>query len=155
MSNYRDIGCSQEDHLPNCTHLGYSGGYLSEHLPTCPCFKSNKAECNCNPKARQATFNFKAGQAARDAGLDRASNPFYRKELLEWARLSAKRIARAAGRVSYDDVYRVLEYTGKQPELLGSAAGNVFRTGEWESVGWKPSERKSNHARPMRVWRLK
>jgi hypothetical protein len=96
-----------------------------------------------------------AGQADRDAGLDRASNPFYRRELLEWAQLAAKRYARASGSVSYDDVYRVLEDIGKQPELLGNAAGLVFRGAEWEPVGWKQSERKTNHARAMRVWRLR
>ena len=53
MSRARDIGCSQEDHIPNCAHFGYSGGYLSDHLKTCPCFRSNKAECNCNPTARK------------------------------------------------------------------------------------------------------
>jgi len=103
----------------------------------------------------QTEFNYEAGQAARDAGLDRASSPFYRTELLGWARLAARRVAEAAGSVSYDDVYKVLEEMGKQPELLGPAAGNVFRTGEWVSVEWKASERESNHARPMRVWRLK
>ncbi len=103
----------------------------------------------------QTEFNYEAGSDARDAGLDRASNPFYRRELLEWARLAARRVAEAAGSVSYDDVYKVLEEMGKNPELLGPAAGNVFRTGEWVSIGWKPSERKSNNARPIRVWRLK
>ena len=53
MNNYRSVGCSQEDHLPNCAHFGYCGGYLTPHAKTCPCNKSNKAECNCNPTARE------------------------------------------------------------------------------------------------------
>jgi hypothetical protein len=48
----RYVGCSQEDHLPNCSHFGYSGGYLTSHLETCPCHKSYREECNCNPMAR-------------------------------------------------------------------------------------------------------
>jgi hypothetical protein len=103
----------------------------------------------------QTTFDYEAGQADRDAGLDRASNPFYRRELLEWARGVAQRIAKTFGSASYDDVYCVLEEQGKHPELLGNAAGLVFRGAEWKPVGWKQSERKTNHARAMRVWRLR
>lgn len=47
---YKDIGCSQEDHLPNCGHFGFTGTYLSEHLADCP--SKNYEPCNCNPKAR-------------------------------------------------------------------------------------------------------
>lgn len=50
---YRDVGCSQEDHLPNCGHFGYTGTYLSEHLKTCPQRKGKNQPCNCNPKARE------------------------------------------------------------------------------------------------------
>lgn len=103
----------------------------------------------------QSLFDYEAGQAERDAGFDRASNPFYRRELLEWARLAARRVAEASGSVCYDDVYQVLEEMGKQPELLGNAAGLVFRGAEWEPVGWKQSERKTNHARAMRMWKLR
>jgi hypothetical protein len=47
----------------------------------------------------QSLFDYEAGQAERDAGFDRASNPFYRRELLEWARLAARRVAEASGSV--------------------------------------------------------
>lgn len=49
---YRDVGCSQEDHLPNCGHFGYSGMYLGSHLSTCPQDKGNTKPCNCNPIVR-------------------------------------------------------------------------------------------------------
>lgn len=52
MNLYRDIGCSQEDHLPNCGHFGYTGGYLSSHLNTFPQGQKKFEPCNCNPKAR-------------------------------------------------------------------------------------------------------
>jgi hypothetical protein len=44
---------------------------------------------------------------------------------------------------------------GEEPELLGNAAGSIFRGVEWECVGWKQSERKTNHARAIRIWRLR
>lgn len=47
----KDIGCSQEDHLPDCGHYGYTGGYLSNHLPDCP--SGNTGPCVCNPRARK------------------------------------------------------------------------------------------------------
>lgn len=51
MNIYKDVGCSQEQHLPNCSHFGMSGAYLSEHAPDCPWKKHQP--CNCNPKARR------------------------------------------------------------------------------------------------------
>jgi hypothetical protein len=102
----------------------------------------------------QTVFDYKAGQAERDAGLDRASNPFYRRELLSKARTLAFIMAHI-GPITFDDVYEQMEKNELHPELLGNAAGLVFRGAEWEPVGWKQSERKTNHARAMRVWRLK
>jgi hypothetical protein len=104
----------------------------------------------------QDTFNFSEGKAARDAGLDRAGNPFYRRELLDKARDAARILGGAGERdVTYDDVYLYLLTHGRDPSLLGPAAGKVFLNKDWVSVGWKQSERVSNHARAMRVWRLK
>jgi hypothetical protein len=48
---YRDLGCSQEDHLPNCSHFGENGLYLSDHAKGCPA--GREAPCTCNPKARK------------------------------------------------------------------------------------------------------
>jgi hypothetical protein len=39
---------------------------------------------------------------------------------------------------------------------LGNAAGAIFRYPEWEFTGkWVKSLRKGNHARMIRVWRLR
>ena len=39
---------------------------------------------------------------------------------------------------------------------LGNATGAIFKTPAWEFTGqWKPSNRPSNHARYIRVWRLR
>jgi hypothetical protein len=103
----------------------------------------------------QTTFDYEAGQAARDAGLDRASNPFYRRELLESAKKHAIALGHTLGEVTADDVFRRMMNYGEQPELLGNAAGSIFRGAEWECVGWKQSERKTNHARAIRIWRMK
>jgi hypothetical protein len=103
----------------------------------------------------QATFDYEAGQAAKEAGLDRACNPHFRKDLLGLAQYAAHSYANAHDSVTYDDVYRILDGIGREPELLGNAAGAVFRGDEWECIGWKPSERVTNHKRPIRIWRLR
>ena len=103
----------------------------------------------------QATFDYEAGQAAKEQGLDRACNPHFRKDLLERARKQALRCALIKGDITFDDVYQVMALWQQQPERLGNAAGAVFRGDEWECIGWKPSERVTNHKRPIRIWRLK
>ena len=40
-------------------------------------------------------------------------------------------------------------------DAVRNAAGSIFSGGESEAVGWKPSKRKSNHARMIREWRLR
>jgi hypothetical protein len=47
---YHTLGCSQEDHLANCGHFGYSGEYLSSHSKGCPA--GDTGPCICNPTAR-------------------------------------------------------------------------------------------------------
>jgi hypothetical protein len=103
----------------------------------------------------QTEFDYEAGHEARDAGLDRAGNPFYRRELLERAKAHAIELGHTLGEVTADDVFRRMLNYGEEPELLGNAAGSIFRGVEWECVGWKQSERKTNHARAIRIWRLR
>jgi hypothetical protein len=54
MNLYKDIGCSQEDHLRDCSHFGYSGLYLSDHADYCIAYSDGgrKNPCICNPSAR-------------------------------------------------------------------------------------------------------
>jgi hypothetical protein len=52
--------------------------------------------------------------------------------------------------VTTDDVFQFLD-----PRCLGNAAGQIFRGAEWEFVEWRESKRPSNHARPVRAWRLR
>jgi len=74
-----------------------------------------------------------------------------RPELLERAREIARGVAREGdGTCTADDVADYMEYG------LGPAAGALFRTKEWEWTGRRvPSRQPSNHARELKVWRLR
>jgi hypothetical protein len=99
------------------------------------------------------TFNLAAGERRKEDGLARASLP--RKQLLEVARGYAVQIARRRGSVTSDDVYAEMLRDGYDPAALGPAAGAVFR-GDFIFTGeWRKSQRISNHASDLRVWRLK
>lgn len=74
--------------------------------------------------------------------------------LLARARHLAVGVAVRKGEVTADDVSEWLELNG-YPDL-GPAAGSLFRGPEWEFTGrFVQSTRKTNHARLLRVWRLK
>lgn len=59
MNIYRDVGCSQEDHLPNCSHFGFNGEYLSAHAEWCS--GGEYSPCTCNPKARRKATTPESG----------------------------------------------------------------------------------------------
>jgi hypothetical protein len=74
--------------------------------------------------------------------------------LLTQAREFARSHAIYWGEVNADNVSKWLELNGL-PDL-GPAAGSLFRGKEWEFTGqFKQSTRKTNHARLLRVWRLR
>ena len=87
------------------------------------------------------------GKQLKLQGLELAASKY--RESLAVAQLLAQFIGRKQETVSADDVFRLVS-----PSALGQAAGALFRGNEWEFVGWKESTRGSNHARPIRVWRL-
>lgn len=100
-------------------------------------------------------FDLAAGEAAKQAGLDRASSPMFRRDALESARKHARHLGGIFDTVTIDAVkIRMLNY-GDQPEDLGNAAGSVFLTAEWEWVGSRTSEQKKRHAGRISVWRLR
>lgn len=72
------------------------------------------------------------------------------KHALKVAQLLAQFLAGTRGVVTTDDVFQFLD-----PRCLGNAAGQIFRGAEWEFVEWRESKRPSNHARPVRAWRLR
>jgi beta-glucosidase-like glycosyl hydrolase len=104
----------------------------------------------------QTGFDFDAAQAACDAGIDRACNPFFRRELLKSAKAHALALGHSLGLVTVDDVKRRMLNYGEDPELLGNAAGGIFRNNPaFEYSGSKQSERELRHAGRISVWRLK
>lgn len=103
----------------------------------------------------QDIFDFEAAQALRDEGMDRASNPAFRQELLKSARRHARELAAAFNVVTIDQVKRRMLKCGEEPDLLGNAAGRVFLTGEWEYVDRTRSERKRRRAGSISSWRLR
>ena len=81
-----------------------------------------------------------------------------RIELVEEVRARLRSIAlgRQSRTASADDVDQILIRLQRNHADLGNAAGAIFRDGNWICTGeWKASIRTSNHARPIRVWRLK
>ena len=104
----------------------------------------------------QTGFDFDAAQEARDAGIDRACNPAFRKEALVKAKAHAMALGHSLGLVTVDDVKRRMLNYGDDPDELGNAAGAIFRQDPvWEYVGSKPSEQVKRHAGRISVWRLK
>jgi hypothetical protein len=102
----------------------------------------------------RTTFDLTEGERRKEQGLAQAE--LTRKQLLEIARLFAIQIARRNGSVTSDDVFYEMLREGYDPTALGPAAGSVFRGKEWVFTGeWKKSQRLTNHASDLRVWRLK
>ena len=101
-------------------------------------------------------FDLAEGERLRDAGIDQAADMMGRRFQLEKAREIAVHHATLHGEVTYDDVYSEMLCLDYRPELLGKAAAAVFSGPEWEPTGeWRRSGRVTNHARAIRVWRLR
>ena len=100
------------------------------------------------------SFDWQQGDREKARGMQLAARN--RGWLLEHARDLAKAFAqrRPLATCTFDDVMRQLIAEGFKPEELGNAAGSVFKTADWECVGWKQSKRISNHARAIRIWKL-
>ena len=92
------------------------------------------------------------GLAAKAEGMQGAADA--KSDLLNKARMLAATHAADHGTVTMDDVATMMEKCGL-PEL-GPAAGSVFKGSEWEFTGQRVlSTRAKNHARELKVWRLK
>ena len=103
----------------------------------------------------ELTFDLAEGEHCRDAGIDQAADAFCRRNMIVAAREIASKIASTRGSVTADDVFMEMERRNLNPELLGNAAGSLFRGKEFVFFGeWKKSARVSNHARMNRVWHL-
>ncbi len=101
------------------------------------------------------TFDLPQGECLRDAGMTQAADAYARRNLIVAARTIAIEIAKSRGSVTADDVFKIMEERNLQPDLLGNAAGSIFRGKEFVFFGdWKKSSRVTNHARMNRVWFL-
>ena len=101
-------------------------------------------------------FDLNVGKTLREAGKELAA--VKRAYVLSYAQMLAVSLANSKPDrcVTADDVYRQLALLGHDGNLLGNAAGSLFRGERWEFTGQrKQSVRISNHARWIMVWRLK
>jgi hypothetical protein len=106
--------------------------------------------------SRDSLFDLSAGEAAKERGKTRAAT--CRNSILTLAReaVRCKALSRRDRIATVDDAYLWLVEIGKEDDVLGNAAGALFRGAEWECTPmWTASRRKSNHGRMVRVWRLR
>ena len=89
-------------------------------------------------------------QKLMQKGLDAATAA--RPELVALMKAVARDIGRKQVLVTADDVWLELAIHGVIPEMLGNAAGAMFRSDDWECVGNRKSERVTNHGRRILVW---
>lgn len=76
-----------------------------------------------------------------------------REKVIAQARTAAQQIAREKGTVTYDDVYSAMRSQGYNPDVIGNAAGSIFRN--FEPSGLVKSELPSNRGRKIKVWKLR
>ena len=98
-----------------------------------------------------AQRNLFEGRQRKERGIRLAARKY--DSALSAAQAWAKVLGRNGASVTIEDVKRKLAEHGVSE--LHNAAGAVFRTGEWECVGYALAERPSRHAGINRVWRLK
>ena len=90
------------------------------------------------------------GQALKQMGLYRVES--HNKALVGLARAIAKEIC---GRVGYVDIdmvrtdSRIADYKPSSPNFWGS----VFNEVGWRCIDRRPSSKKENHHREIKVWR--
>jgi hypothetical protein len=97
-------------------------------------------------------FNLDEGIRLKEEGMALAAD---NSNILPYAQNLATLYAENhVGRCTADDVMRQL--TAEQIKRLGNAAGSLFKGKQWTPAGiWVQSQRKTNHGRWIRVWRLK
>lgn len=98
-------------------------------------------------------FDIDAGRSARDAGMQTAAAN--KESLLRYARDVAKRLARAKGVITADDVSEAMAVEGISPNALGNASGSLFKGGDFIHVGYTNARRVQSHGRTLKTWRLK
>lgn len=106
----------------------------------------------------QTTFYFdlNVAEILKRKGIASAEN--HRKDLLTLGRsyLRQAALGRVDRTATADDAARGFINDGLPCDVLGNAAGALFRGGEWEFTGrMEKSKRITNHAHRNMVWRYK
>jgi len=103
----------------------------------------------------QEIFDLEKGEALKEVGINLASES--KEDLLYLARSIALEIGATKEFVTNDDIAFEMDKRGVPFELLGPAAGSIFRKQKcWESTGsYVKSRRPRNHAAIISVWKLK
>lgn len=113
-----------------------------------------KIEQPPKPPVLAPVFSIELGEELKQRGMKKAAdaNPFLKPCR---AAVRAAALGRTDRTATADDASRYLESIGHPADLLGNAAGSLFRGGEWEWTGrLQPSMRPSRHANQNRIWRL-
>ncbi len=100
---------------------------------------------------KQIGFDFEAGKARKEDGLDRVEE--HNERFVDVMRRHAEYIAGFYGSVTSDDLRWYARVNNIAPEHP-NAWGSIFRGPQWVCVGRTKSKLKSNHAREIRVWAL-
>lgn len=101
-------------------------------------------------------FDHAESERRKASGMELAE--LNRFALLQVARGIAVDLCRRNGQCTADDVFIEAEKlkNGLTPESLGPASGSIFKPKYFEFTGLRvKSARKTNHARELKVWRLK
>jgi hypothetical protein len=104
---------------------------------------------------KSSLFDFFESERRKRLGMKDAAENETRVDDLDFARNVARCLARQnPDRECYaDQVGEILDQEGIE---LGPSSGSIFKGSEWEFTGKRiKSSRKSNHARELKVWRLK
>lgn len=116
-------------------------------------FDAQMAQIKVLNQAIDWLFNSPKAQAEKHAKMNFAAA--YRDSILQKARELARELASGGQSITADDVQKALIDSGHSPASLGNAAGAIFKSKEWECVGWVASMRVSNHGRFIRSWRMR
>jgi hypothetical protein len=110
---------------------------------------------NLFPELDPPAFDLKRGRELKDQGMQLAR--MGREKLFDWCVRWLEHYAsgRADREACADDLYRHLEIMGIDLNIVGNAAGSLFKSDRWVQAGWMPSQRTSNHGRQIQRWRLK
>ncbi len=96
-------------------------------------------------------FDYAKAKELADAGIQSVGT--HNASFVDIMRAEARRIARAVGSVTSDDLRRYAKAHDLKPNHP-NAWGAIFRGAEWKMVGRMKSKLMSNHAREIKVWGL-